>query len=463
MIEALPRRIHFVGIGGIGLSAIARVLAQRGHVLSGSDLAETDITRGLASLGVRIYHGHAAEQIGDAELVVISSAIPEHNVEVQAARAAGIPVVKRQDLLGKLMAGQRVVAISGTHGKTTTSAMIATILQQTDQDPSFIVGGILNDLGTNAQAGQGPCFVIEADEYDYMFLGLAPDIAIITHIELDHPDIYPDVDAMREAFEQFIARISPHGTLVACVDSSQVRRLLAEIERSDLNILLYGQAQSADYRIVPTTQPGAEGTAFQVWEGNRIWVRCALRIPGVHNALNGTAALLAATCCGVDPSAASAVLAEFHGVKRRFELKGTAWGVTVIDDYAHHPTEVRATLSAARSRYPNRRLAVVFQPHTYSRIQALLTEFSHCFELADEVVITDIFRARARERATISAERMVAAIHHPAVQHIGTADEIVAYLATTLRPNDVLLTLGAGDSYRIGERVLAMLREREVA
>jgi len=457
---SLPRRIHMVGIGGIGLSAIARVLAGRGHIVSGSDLRASTITRDLNSLGIETHVGHLAEQVAGAELVVISSAIPKENVEVQAARAAGIPVVKRQQLLGPMMAGSYGIAVAGTHGKTTTAAMLAVILERLGYSPTFIVGGIIAELGTNAQAGRGRHFVIEADEYDRTFHGLRPHVAVVTNVEMDHPDCYPSIEDVRSAFGIFVERVRDEGHIVACADSPELMRVLGERGGGLGKVKTYGLSPDADY-VISDVKPELDGgVAFKVVRAGRTWGTFLLVVPGLHNALNATAALIVAALLGVEPSEAGAVLSRFRGVERRFEVRGEVAGILVVDDYAHHPTQVRATLAAARQRYPGRRIWAVFQPHTFSRTRALLDEFATCFAGADRVIVTDIYAARSHEKPTINAERLVETILHDKVRHISELDEVVRHLVGELCEGDVVLTLGAGDCYLISEGVLEELAKR---
>lgn len=453
----LPQRVHLVGIGGAGLSAIARVLAMRGHRVTGSDLTASAITRALSELGVVTHVGHAAGHVGDAELVVASSAIPEANPELVAARAAGIPVLRRQELMPRLMAGSTGIAVAGTHGKTTTASMLAVVLERLGRSPSYIVGGVIADLGTNAGAGSGPHFVIEADEYDGMFLGLSPQVAVVTSIELDHPDCYPTLDAVRGAFGRFLERVTPGGTIVACGDGAEVRRLLSERGAGGARVVTYGLGAGNDYRVEAVQPTPGGGVSFRVMRRGVAWGTFNLSVPGAHNALNATAALVTAELLGVDPGEAGAVLSDFRGALRRFEVKGECGGITVVDDYAHHPTEIRATLAAARGRYDGRRIWAVWEPHTFSRIEALLDGFSMCFGDADRVIVTDVYAARSRERATIRPETIVASIEHPNVHYVGGNEQVIAYLLDRLERGDVLLTLGAGDGYRIGEGVLARL------
>jgi UDP-N-acetylmuramate--alanine ligase len=467
--QSVPRRVHLVGIGGIGLSAIARVLAMRGHAVSGSDLRLSPLTQELRAMGVTVYQGHAAEHIADAELVVVSSAIPEDNPEISAARTAGVPVVKRQAFIGQLLADHRTIAVAGTHGKTTTTAMIATILDAAGLDPSFIIGGVVPGWGTNARAGAGQWFVIEADEYDRMFHGLAPDVAVVTNIEMDHPDYYRDLDDIRGAFEVFIRGMAPGGRLIACADSAELQRVLKGLRGTDgPELLTYGRSSEARCQVTEFGVNDQGGIEAILQEGEQRLARLHLRVPGEHNALNATAAWLAARCCGVEADIALQALAAFGGVGRRFELKGEAGGVLVIDDYAHHPTEIRATLAAARSRYGARRLWAVFEPHTNSRTTALFDEFCTAFAQADKVLVEDIFVARQERLATggaserpPTAQDLAAAMDHEGARYGGSADAIVDTLLAELRPGDLLLTMGAGNGYRIGERVLEALTRRD--
>ncbi|MFP3896298.1 MAG: UDP-N-acetylmuramate--L-alanine ligase [Anaerolineales bacterium] len=458
----VPKRIHMVGIGGIGLSAIARVLAMRGHIVTGSDLRASSTTCALNALGIETYVGHAASQVGEAELLIVSSAIPEDNVEVRAARGRGILVLTRRRLLPALMRGMRGVAVAGTHGKTTTTSMISVILERAGLDPTFIVGGILAELGTNARAGRGDYFVIEADEYERMFHGLSPHIAVVTNVEMDHPDCYRDIAEVQEAFDLFLDGVEPGGHIVACADSATLGRILRERDGDRADLLTYGTSPKADYlvrEIEPNTRGGVD---CSVWRRGEKWQALSLAVPGEHNALNATAALIVARLCGVEGEKVAGTLADFAGVLRRFEIKGVQDDVVVIDDYAHHPTEVRATLAAARGRYPRRRIWAVFQPHTYSRTLALLDEFASCFDDADQVIITDIYPARAHEEPIIRAKELVGAVDHDDVTHVGSIERVVDHLLDELRSGDLLLTLGAGDGYLIGERVLARLGQRRV-
>jgi UDP-N-acetylmuramate--alanine ligase len=451
-------RVHLIGIGGAGLSAIARVLVESGYEVTGSDEAMSPFARGLAQAGVRVMRGHAAENVNGAELVVVSSAVPADNVEVQAALSRGIPVLKRADLVGRLMQDKLGVAVAGTHGKTTTAGLIGFMLDRAGLDPTFIVGGILADYGSNARTGQGRPFVVEADEYDRMFLGLRPSVAVVTNVEHDHPDYYPTLKEMQEAFREFTALLPADGLLVACARDAFARSLANERQSGGWPAVLYGFNRDDDYRADSLQLNGAGGTDFLVVRRGQTLGLARNRLPGEHNVLNSLAALAVADHLGVDFNAARNALADFRGAGRRFELKGEAGGVTVVDDYAHHPTEIRATLAAARRRFSQRPLWVMFQPHTYSRTRTLLADFAASFEDADHVIIVDIFRSREAVDPTIGAADIVRRMNHPDARHIASLDEAAAFLLERLRPGDVLLTMGAGDGYIVGERVLEGLK-----
>jgi UDP-N-acetylmuramate--alanine ligase len=455
-------RIHLIGIGGTGLSAIARVLLEMGHMVSGSDRAESSFTRDLQSAGATIYIGHNPKNVVGVDLVVRSSAIPDDNPEVSAARAGRIPVLKRADFLGSLMDGKTVIAIAGAHGKTTTSAMIAWILSELHQDPSFIIGGVLANLGTNAHYGQGDTFIIEADEYDRMFLGLLPAIEVVTNIEHDHPDCYPTLVDLQEAFMEFVQRLPTNGTLIACVEDPGAFDLITKAEKIGKAVLAYG--------LKPTTETGREleastsvisvngkgGFTFSASVlGSSAMVE--LQVPGKHNILNALAALTVAKILDLPLLEAAIALGKFTGTSRRFEVRGEANGITVIDDYAHHPTQIQASLAAARYRYPRSPLWVVWQPHTYSRTQLLLEDFANSFDNADEVIVTEIYAAR-EPKQDFSSRKVVDVMHRPA-HFIADLPEVSNYLNIHLRPGDVLLVLSAGDADQVSANVLAHLKE----
>ena len=460
------RSIHLIGIGGTGISAIARVLLESGYRVSGSDRVLSPLAMELQAAGASVVVGHRAENVRGAGLVVRSSAIPDDNVEVQAASAAGIPVLKRDEFLGHLLAGYQTLAVAGSHGKTTTTAMVAWMLKALGQDPSFIIGGVAANLGCNAHAGAGHAFVIEADEYDRMFLGLKPQVAVVTNVEYDHPDCFPTVEVYHQAFIDFAAGILPGGALLACGDDAGAAQLLGEARERGIRALAYGiDAQGLAYRAENLVPHPAGGYAFDIAfsQPERSPLRPAARllVPGRHNVLNALAALAVADQLGLPLAQAGAALSEFRGTGRRFELRGEAGGVTVIDDYAHHPTKIRATLAAARMRYPDRRIWAVWQPHTYSRTRRLLVEFAQAFEQADRVVVTEIYAAREQAPADgFSSRQVLAAMDRNGIHYASDLGQASEYLLSQLHRGDVLLVMSAGDADQVSTRVLAGLQER---
>jgi UDP-N-acetylmuramate--alanine ligase len=455
------RRVHFIGIGGAGLSAIARVLMEQGALVSGSDLVRSPVAAALAADGARVDVGHRAEQVADADVVVVSSAVPEENVEVVAARDAGIPVYRRPQLLGEMMNGHLGIAIAGTHGKTTTTAMTASIFWEGGLDPTFIVGGVVTTLGTNARSGTGPYFIIEADEYDWTFLALRPQVAVVTYVEHDHPDCFATFDEFRAAFDQFVALLPPDGLLVACWDQPVARALGQQRAEQGLPVAFYGLADEASWRAAEVRPNFAGGSDFLAIHDEQTLGLVRLRVPGRHNVSNALAALVVADHFGVPFPTARSALTSFRGVGRRFEIKGKADKVTVVDDYAHHPTEIRATLDAAREQFPDRPLWAVWQPHTYSRTRALLEEFAAAFDQADHVVILPIYPARERDTLGVCSADVAACMDHPDVRLADSLDHATVLLATEAQPGAVVITLGAGDGDRVGEWLLTALRKEE--
>jgi UDP-N-acetylmuramate--alanine ligase len=463
--------VHFIGIGGSGLSAIARLLAESGYMVTGSDRALSPLAADLQTLGVTVAVGHAAENVTGADWVVRSSAVPDDNPEVQAARAAGIPVYKRADFLGRLMQDKIGIAVAGTHGKTTTSAMLAWTLTQLGLEPSFIVGGVLSNFGVNARAGNGLPFVIEADEYDRMFLGLKPLYEVVTNIEHDHPDIYPTPADFHAAFVDFVQLLPERGALIASGDDHGANELRAEARRLGKRVVSYRVAEShrtesgewiLALNVLANQFGGYSFNAiFRLMSGVQYLSNAHLQVPGLHNVRNALATLGVIGLMGLDVRYAAEALSEFRGTGRRFELKGKVNDITIIDDYAHHPTEIRATLSAARSRYPGQRIWAVWQPHTYSRVQTLFDEFVLAFKDADQVIVSEIYAAR-EARQDYSAESIVKAMRHPAAHFIANLADISNYLVSNLKPGDVLLVLSAGDADQVSAEVLARLKESEV-
>jgi UDP-N-acetylmuramate--alanine ligase len=452
-----PLRVHLVGIGGAGMSAIAWVLLGRGFTVSGSDLQASETTVALAKAGATIFRGHAAAHVAGADLLVASSAVTPENVEIAAARAAAVPVFKRAEFLGRLMAGTLGVAVAGSHGKTTTTGMIVQILLAAGLDPTFILGGSLPSLGRNGRAGRGPHFVIEADEYDYMFLGLRPQVAVVTNIEHDHPDIFATPADYRAAFRAFADLLPRGGRLVVCADDPGAAQLRSHIGRAGVAVDSYGlgrgEWQAVDLRLNPLG-----GSDFVVQNEQGVIGLARLRVPGDHNVRNALAAITVTSNLGVNFDTIRQALATFGGIGRRFQIKGEVAGVTVIDDYAHHPTEIQATLAAARQQFPGRRIWAVWQPHTYSRTRALLAEFAASFTDADRVVALDIYRGRERDTLGVDTAAVLARMEHPHAYHIGQMAEAAGYIVDRVRRGDVIVTLGAGDGHLVGTWVLDGLR-----
>jgi UDP-N-acetylmuramate--alanine ligase len=466
LIERDPAlRIHLLGIGGAGLSPIAHVLLDLGVKVSGSDRQPNPMTVRLARRGAIV----APQQVADnllslpadqrPHVVLISSAVSLENPERQAAEALGIPVVKRFDFLPVLLANRRVIAVAGTHGKSSTTAMIVHILIRAGLAPGYIIGADLPGLGS-AAAGTSPFFVIEADEYDHMFLGLQPTVAVITNVEWDHPDFYPTPASFRRAFMQFVDNVNRRGLVITCCDDDGAEQLRAYGYSRGPDWITYGLDAEADLQAVEVR--AVEGSGYQAEVKHWGLPACSLtlEVPGKHNVRNALAAIAAAVWCDVSITDACHALQSFRGVARRFQQVGEVGNILVIDDYAHHPTEITATLNAARERFPARRIWAVFQPHTFSRTRNLLHEMAHSFSAADEVIVTNIFAAREQNDDTVHASDIIAASPHPAMRYIGGLVESAEYLAERVQRGDVVIVPGAGDSYRIGELLLAQLRDQ---
>ena len=451
------KHVHLVGIGGTGLSAIARVLMEQGAVISGSDLVLSPVAKALARDGARVFERHRAENVDGADYLVVSSAVPSSNVELQAARAAAIPVLKRPEFLGQMMRGQVGVAVAGTHGKTTITAMIASILLTADRDPTFVVGGVIAGVGTNAHAGSEPLFIVEADEYDRTFLSLTPTVAVVTSIEHDHPDCYPAFADYRMAFEAFVALVPDDGLLVICSDDPAAQELGTARRSAGAAVTFFGLGHRAEWRAEEVRPNFAGGVDFLATHSGEMLGLVRLRLPGAHSASNAMAALAVAASLDVPFPDSREALTEFRGVGRRFEVHGEVSGVTVVDDYAHHPTEIQATLEAARSRFPGRPLWVVWQPHTYSRTKKLLQDFGQAFGVADHVIVLPIYPARETNALGLTSGDVAAAIQLRDVRRVASLDEALVLMGTEVRSGDVVLTLGAGDGNKVGEWLLEVL------
>jgi UDP-N-acetylmuramate--alanine ligase len=453
------KHVHFVGIGGTGLSAIATLLLERGVAVSGSDAQASATTRHLQDLGATVFIGHQAENVTGAEVVVISSAVAADNPEVLAAQAAQIPVQKRADFLGQLMTDTTGICVAGTHGKSTTTALITHLLSTAGRDPSFIVGAVLTDLGTNARSGQGGEFVIEADEYDGMFWGLKPKVAIITNVEHDHPDCYPTVADYKAAFTRFVDLVPADGLLIVCRDDSGAKEIGEAAVGRGKPVLWYGLKNGVAFKAENIQPNGLGGSDFVVTRNGITVGLVRIRLAGLHNVSNALAAIAVAEFLHIDFNVARNALSEFTGIGRRFEVKGEAHGITVIDDYAHHPTEIRATLAAAKRRYAGHPVWAMFQPHTYSRTRALLNEFAGAFTDADHVLVTDIYRSREVPDESVNAKQLVARMSHPDARYVPALPDAVKALLAEVKPGDILITLGAGDGNVVGEKVLEGLRK----
>jgi UDP-N-acetylmuramate--alanine ligase len=449
------RRLHFIGIGGSGMSGIAEVLLNMGYQVSGSDLKSSDVTDRLVTLGGRLFVGHEASNVEGAQVVVYSTAVRDENPELIAARAAGIPVIGRAEMLAELMRMKYGIAVGGSHGKTTTTSMIAAVLARGGLDPTIVVGGRLRALGTNAKLGHGQFLVAEADESDGSFLRLAPAVTVITNVDREHLDHYLDLDAIRQAFVYFANRVPFYGVSVLCADDPQVREILPRVTK---RTLLYGTRPECEVR-AGDVQLKPHGSRFQVAAQGRSLGSVELGVPGHHNVLNA----LAAVAVGLEVEIGFAQIAEglagFKGVGRRFETRGEVEGVRVIDDYGHHPTEVMATLAAAKGL--GGRVLVLFQPHRYSRTAALQQEFGTAFGEADRVWVLDVYAAGEAPMAGISGRTLVESAERQGAKHVGyapDAGEAADAVAREARAGDVVLTLGAGDVWKLGDRVLQHLR-----
>ena len=450
-------RFHIVGIGGMGMSAVARLLIARGDVVSGSDRGSWPLAQALAAEGAAVATEFDAGNVRGADVVVRSSAYGDSNPEVAAARDAGMPVWKREDAWRELARGKRVLAVAGTHGKSTTTALAWTALRAGGLDPSLICGAVLRDIGTNAYAGRGDILVIEADEYDHAFLSLEPEVAIVTNVEHDHIDVFPTHADVKRAFARFASGIVRGGWLVACADDAGAAELAAQGDAfAGRQVVTYGMAPQAGYRVVELVQR-ADGVSFDLTGPFDAPVPVSLRLAGAHNARNAAGALAAADAVGVPATAAAKSFATFSGTERRLEELGSERGITVVDDYAHHPTEIRASIDAVRARTTGR-VIVLFQPHTPSRLRAFFDDFAAALRTADDRVVAETF-ASAREAADSRAGAKALAASAGGT-YVADPEAAARVLADHARPGDLVLVLGAGDIRPAGIRLLELLRER---
>jgi UDP-N-acetylmuramate--alanine ligase len=466
------QQIHFVGIGGIGMSGIAEVLLNLGYRVSGSDLRSSGVTLRLAGLGAAVFEGHRAENIAGAEVVVTSSAIAAENPEVVEAHKLHVPVIQRAEMLAELMRLKYGIAIAGMHGKTTTTSMVAAVLAGGGLDPTVVVGGRVDAMGSNARLGKSQYLVAEADESDRSFLKLSPILSVVTNIDREHMDCYRNMRDVKKTFLEFMDRVPFYGMVVACNDDPILRRLLPEVQR---RIVTYGTKRGSDFLIKLETSSVADGVSknvpgdgqplsrFRVSYRKKDLGEFTLHVPGVHNILNATAAIAVGVGLDVGVEAIRAGLDRFRGVDRRFQLRGRAAGVSVIDDYGHHPTEIRATLAAAR-QCGFRKVHVVFQPHRYTRTRDLIAEFTLAFGDADSLFVLDIYAASEKPIEGVSGEALVRAIREKggrSAQYVSSFAEAVSAAVAVAEAGDMILTLGAGSVSQLGPMIVEKLRERE--
>jgi UDP-N-acetylmuramate--alanine ligase len=445
--------IHFVGIGGIGMSGIAELLLNLGYKVSGSDVKSSDITDRLKELGGAIFKGHAAENIKGADVVVVSSAIDPDNPEVQAAGQSSIPVIPRAEMLAELMRLKYSIAIAGAHGKTSTTSIVASVLAEGGLDPTVVIGGKLKSIGSNAVLGEGDFIVAEADESDGSFLKFSPTIAVVTNIDKEHLDFYADLDAIKTVFLSFLDRIPFYGLAVLCLDNEPIQELIPRMKK---RYTTYGMSSQADFQI-RDVEFGQQKSRFNVYHrGNKMGM-IDLNLPGIHNVYNATASIAVGVELNIAFDQIKRALETVEGVQRRLEIKGESNGVTVIDDYGHHPTEIKVTLETIEENWPDRRKVVVFQPHRYSRTRALFDEFSRAFYQSDVLVVLPIYAASEKKIEGVTSQNLCEAIKahgHKEVIHTDGFKAALSHLKQTLQPGDVLLTLGAGDVWKVGDMFL---------
>jgi len=458
------QHIHFVGIGGIGMSGIAEVLANLGFRVTGSDQKKSEVTAHLEELKVEVTEGHDAVNVGDAHVVVRSTAVRDDNPEIIEARRRSIPVIPRAEMLAELMRMKPyTVAVAGSHGKTTTTSMVATVLGIAGLDPTFVVGGIVRTYRANARLGKSELMVVEADESDRSFLMLTPMIAVVTNIDREHMDYYHDMEDVRRCFADFVNKVPFYGAAVLCLDDPHVQAVIPKVERRRIT---YGLSAQADISGHDIQFDQSFGSSFTVLSGIDVLGRVTLRVPGKHNVYNSLAAIAVGLELDVPFDTIAHALAEFGGADRRFQFKGEEKGITVVDDYGHHPTEIKATLSAARIGAPNRRIVVLFQPHRYTRTNDLIDEFASAFNNADMLLVTDIYAASENPIEGVNAEVLTGRIKsygHKNAEYVGGLEGAAEILRDSVREGDLVITLGAGSVHRVGDQLLALLREDAAA
>ena len=445
--------IHFVGVGGIGMSGIAELLLNLGYKVSGSDLQTSEITERLKDLGGIIYLGHGADQISGADVVVTSSAVGPENPEVLAAEHISLPVIPRAEMLAELMRLKYSVAIAGAHGKTTTTSMVASVLAQGGLDPTVVIGGKLKGIGSNAVLGKGDFIVAEADESDGSFLKFSPAIAVVTNIDREHLDYYHDLETIKAVFLNFIDRIPFYGLAILCLDNESIQDLIPKVKK---RYTTYGMSSQADFQI-RDVEFEKRRSFFSVYRQGQQFGRFTLNLPGIHNVYNATASIAVAVELDLPRDAIDSALQTLEGVQRRLEIKGEVNGITVVDDYGHHPTEIKTTLQAIEECWPDSRKVIVFQPHRYTRTQALFDDFTRAFYQSDVLLVLPIYAAGEQKIEGVSGSKLCEGIKahgHKEVYCLQGQEDAVAYLEENLKPDDVLLTLGAGDVWKVGMDIL---------
>ena len=452
--------IHFVGIGGIGMSGIAELLLNLGYRVSGSDLKTSDITERLKRLGGTIYEGHAEDQIGQPDVVVTSSAVHADNPEVKAAKQASIPVIPRAEMLAELMRLKYSVAVAGAHGKTTTTSIVAAVLDEGGLDPTVVIGGKLKSIGVNARLGEGDFIVAEADESDGSFLRMSPAIAVVTNIDREHLDYYKDLEEIKSAFLSFLDRIPFYGLAILCLDNEPIQDLIPDIQK---RYTTYGMSSQADIQAKNVQFDGLK-SRFDLYHLGQQLGDIELNLPGIHNVYNAMASVAVGLELDIPFETIKTALENLQGVQRRLEIKGEAKGITVIDDYGHHPTEIKTTLQAAKEAWPDRRKVIVFQPHRYTRTEALFDDFTRSFYQSDVLMVLPIYSAGEDKIETVDSASMCEGIRSHGHKEVTCKSSITAAvegLIEILAPGDIVLTLGAGDVYRVGEQVLIELADEK--
>lgn len=461
-MQLIKSRFHFVGVGGIGMCGLAELLCNMGAQVTGSDLSENANTERLKKLGVKIFKGHQAQNVGEVDVVVYSSAIPHSNPEILAAKAKSIPLIPRAEALAEIMRLKRGIAVAGTHGKTTTTSIIASVFLAAQSSPTIVVGGRFDMIQSTAHLGDGEWLIAEADESDGSFQKLSPELSVITNIDSDHLDYFKSFENLQKAFLNFANKIPFYGTIIACGDDLVIRQVLESFSKK---VLYYGFSEKNDYVL-----KGEKGH-YQIFKNTlnnqtlnnqslELFANYQMQVPGVHNALNACAAFLVGMTAGFDIPTIQKGIQQFQGVDRRFQFKGEkvlqtgAAAIAVYDDYGHHPTEVRATLQAFKEKFPDRRIVVLFQPHRYSRTESCWSEFTSCFKDCDELLLTDIYPAGEPPVPGITSEKLCLDIKHSCKSFLGKNDNLVDNIKSHLKPNDVFVTLGAGDGWKIGMEIL---------